>query len=89
MKVDPVGFDNFRISDKWTQTVDMDLSAAITTFFGASTTTTSTTTTANQKNKPSEAFKKEMKRDPLLFSVLKGNKDWDSWKRNLVATARA
>ena len=75
MKVDPIGFDNFRISDKWTQTVDMDLSAAITTFFGASTTTTSTTTTANQKNKPSKIFKKGIKRDPSLFSVLKGNKD--------------
>ena len=35
MKVDPVGFDNFRISDKWTRTVDMDSNAAITTFFGA------------------------------------------------------
>ena len=52
-------------------------------------TTASTATTRNQKNKPLEIFKKGIKSDPSLFLVLKGNKDWVSWKRNLVAIARA
>ena len=38
IKVDHISFCNFRISDKWTQTVDVDLNAAITTFFSAPTT---------------------------------------------------
>ena len=66
----------------------MDPTAAITTFFSTPTTIASTATTTNQKNKPREIFKKGIKRDPLLFSVLKGNKDQDPWKKNLVATAR-
>ena len=75
MKEDPVSFNNFRISDKQIQTVDMDQNAPITTFFGAPETAASTTTAANEKNKPSEIFKKRIKRDLSLFSILKGNKN--------------
>ena len=78
MKIDPAGFDEFRISDKWTQLVEMDPNAALTVFSGTPSTASSTTATTNNKNKPSEVFKKEIKRDPSLFSVLKGNKAWDS-----------
>ena len=75
MKVDPVGFNNFRVSDKWTQTVDMDPNAAFSTFFGTPATAASTTSITNNKNKPSETFKKRIRKDPSQFSVLKGNKD--------------
>ena len=89
MKVDPIEFDNFRISDKWTQMVDLGTNVSSMAAFSPSSPSAPATTNTNNKNKPSEVFKKGIKRDPTLFSVLKGNKDWDSWKRNLVATARA
>ena len=36
-----------------------------------------------------QKFKKGIERDPSIFLVLKGNEDRNSWKRNLIVTARA
>ena len=67
MKIDPIGFDNFRISNKWTQLVDMDPNAALPTMFGTSTSAAPSNTNGNYKNKLPVIFKKGIKRDLSLF----------------------
>ena len=89
MKIDPLDFDNFRISDKWTQMVELDPNIAFTTNFGPAMPTNAASASANSTSKTAAAFKKGIKRDPSLFLVLKEDNQWDSWKRNLIATARA
>ena len=71
LKIDGQEFDNFRISDKWTQMVELDPNVAFTTGFGTTGPTNTTTTTTSNTNKAAAAFKKGIKRDPALFSVLK------------------
>ena len=58
--------------------VDLGANVSSMATFSPSSPSSPATTSANNKNKPSELFKKGIKRDPTLFSVLKGNKDWDS-----------
>ena len=40
MEIDPVDFDNFRISDKWTQMVELGPNVAFATNFGSAAPTT-------------------------------------------------
>ena len=52
MKVESIDFDNFRISDKWTQMVEIDSSTMLRTDFGTLAPVTPATTNANRKNQP-------------------------------------
>ena len=55
------------------------------------TTSTSTTTSATTPftRNPANEFRKSVKRDKTQYSALKTEKQWDSWKRSTIATARA
>ena len=54
----------------------------------APTSTTLAATTTSIFGELANAFKRGIKRDPILFSVLKEDKQWNSVRRNLVAIAR-
>ena len=89
LKIDPEEFDNFRISDDWTKMVDQNQNVAVNTSLGSTASTNAASASNNSNTKTAAAFKRGIKRDPSLFSVLKEDNKWDSWKRNLIATARA
>ena len=89
LKIDGLEFDNFRISDKWTQMVELDPNVVFSTGYGTIESTNAATASTSNASKSAAAFKKGIKRDPSLFSVLKEDNKWYSWKRNLIATARA
>ena len=38
---------------------------------------------------PADSFKRSIKRDASIFTTFKDSKQWDTWRRNTVATARA
>ena len=80
MKIDPLDFDNFRISDEWTQMVELGPNATFGTNFGSTAPTTAASPSANSTTKAAAAFKRGIKRDPSLFLVLKEDNQWDSWK---------
>jgi len=50
---------------------------------------TTSTTTATSKQDPLSDFKKGIKQDPTLFTVLKDPKLWDPWHCSTMAQARA
>ena len=87
LKIDPLEFDYFRISDKWIQITDPNI--VVTFGLRPSKSIAAATTTNQNSSKSATTFKKEIKRDPALFLVLKEDNQWDSWRRNLIATARA
>ena len=64
-------FDNFGISDKQTQIVDLDPNVAFTTGFRVTVPTTVVTTSTTNTNKSTSIFEKGIKRDSVLFFVLK------------------
>ena len=57
MKIDPLDFDNFRISDKWTQMVELDPNIAFTTNFGPVVPTTVVSASISSTSKTTAVFK--------------------------------
>ena len=68
---------------------ELDSSVAFSGGYGAAGCANIVTTTTSNTNKTAATFKKGIKRDLVLFSVFKENNQLDSWKRNLIAIARA
>ena len=76
VKINLTDYDNFRISNKQPQMVELDPNIAFNSAF-RSPTPTSTATTATSisiASKLVSIFKKGMKRNPILFLVLKEDK---------------
>ena len=68
-------FDNFRISNKWTQIVELDSNFAFNLAFRSLVPSTASAMTATSvASELVNAFKKGIKRDPTLFLVLKEDK---------------
>ena len=69
-------FDDFRISSHWNPEALFDTSLP-----GLS--------SSSYKRDPAEDFKRGIKRDPNHYSVFKEDKQWDSWRRSTISTARS
>ena len=78
LKIDPLEFDNFRISDEWTQMVEVDPNIAFTSGFGTAVSNAAANATIFNSSKSATTFKKGVKRDPALFLVLKEDNQWAS-----------
>ena len=77
MKINLIDFDNFRVSNKWTQIVELDPNFVFTLALRILA-PTSTVATTSITSKLANIFKKGIKRDPVLFTVLKEDNQWDS-----------
>ena len=67
MKINIIDFDNFRIRDKWIQTIEIDSNNMLMAFFGMLAAVAPETASANCKNKLIAITKKGVKRDLSLF----------------------
>ena len=69
--IDGLEFDNFRISDKWTQLVEVDINVAFNNRFRSTAPNNEANTSAPNAIKTAAAFKKGIKRYSAIFAVLK------------------
>ena len=69
--------------------IELDPNVAFPSDYRVTGSTNIATTTTSNTNKIAAAFKKDIKRDLALFSVLNEDNQCDSWKRNLIVRARA
>ena len=79
-----MGFEEFRGSNAWAESLDLDPSvlAAIRTSASAPASNTSVSNLV-------ATFKKSTKRDSTLFDAFKDAKQWENWRHHVFATARA
>ena len=71
MKIDPLDFNNFRISDELIQMVELDFNIVFSTYFRPAVSTTAAATPISGASKTIASFKKGIKRYPSHFLVLK------------------
>ena len=79
--IGPIRFGKHRISDKFTQILQLDPSIMLTSLFSSSTSTVASSATlsaVSNKNKLAEVFKKSIRQNSILFDATKENKNWYS-----------
>lgn len=81
MLIERSEFDAFRISTHWNPDILFSRSLPV------SSPTSSTNRLATRS--PAEDFRRGVKRDPSHYLPLREDKQWDSWRRSTISTARA
>ena len=81
MLIERSEFDAFRISIHWNPDILFSRSLPV----SSPTSSTNKLTTRS----PAEDFRRGVKRDPSHYLPLREDKQWDSWRRSTISTARA